>query len=766
MSLVSRNLRLTAIVGMIAVAAAVTGTVAVRPHAPSPAVPLAQPAAAAQAAAPENDNFERRAAFVPPISPPWLVNLPFEGTQDARGATLEPGEGSPCASISSSVWYGFYPDTGGSIVVDTIGSDYDTAVAVYTFDPNGNFIPSPPGGNLLALDCSDNASGAQSRVRFEAQQYREYFIQIGSVGSAGTLRINAKCDPACPPRNDDREYIEYIGLDVYQPAISARVDTTAATTQADEPRSCGNAGKTVWYAMSFWSSPSRRVIIDTAGSNFGTTIAVYSFGDFTIPSPPGGLTQYACESGGQARVAVDLQGQREYFIQVGGVDGASGDLRIRFACDGPCPPYQDAFNSGYGSAPLHTEIPIDGATVQPGERTDCGNMSHTVWYGIYTEGPTTVTIDTSKSDFDTAVAVYDDPQYAYDVAQLQRIACDEGGAGQRASLRIPMVAQSPVWVQVGGRNGDAGLLVLDIDCDPAPCPPPYDAQNNPNWLYVPSYLPWYDGLDTRGATEEPGEPLSCGNMGSTVWYFLETSGSARIHFSTLNSSFATALALYEVGDTLDLATEADRIACADGNAQPAELTFDVEQGKRYRVQVGGRNGASGDVQIEINCVPACPPQNDNMGNGMYISGNASGTIDTRGATRDAGEPQPCGGARNVGKTVWFWIGETLLSTDGPQTATWRVSTSGSDFPTMVATYSGDGFSPPGGASEAACAEGSLTFEVPRGRATFVQIGGIDDTSGQLQFQFECTGACPDTGQHGGGGGIVGPDTGNGGYRRR
>lgn len=758
---VSRRFTLTALVGILAVVAVAAGPDLGRHDRVTPA----EAVTLTQAAPPANDNFEQRAYFTGPISPPWSATLPFEGTQDARGATLEASEGSPCASISSSVWYGFRADTGGSIVIDTFGSDYDTAVAVYTFDPNGDFIPSPPGGNLLALDCNDNASGAQSRVRFGAQQYTDYFIQIGAVGNAGTLRINARCDPACPPRNDNRENLEYIGLDVYQPSFSTRVDTTAATTQADEPRSCGNTGNTVWYSL--WAQSDQPIIIDTAGSDFATTIAVYAYGDFVIPSPPGGLSEYACTSGGASGLNVNLRQYHEYFIQVGGVDGASGDLRLRFSCDGPCPPYEDTFNGGYGSPPISLEVPTEGATIQAGEQTDCGNMGHTVWYGIYTEGPTTITIDTSRSGFDTAVAVYGDPQYTYDVARLERVACDSGGAGQRAELRVPMTAQSPVWVQVGGRNGAAGLLALDIDCDPSPCPPPWDSQNNPNWLQVPSYLPWYDYIDTRGATEEPGEPLSCGNMGSTVWYFLETSGSARIHFSTLNSSYATALALYEVDADTNPSVEADRIACADGSTQPAELTFDVEQGKRYRMQVGGRNGASGDVQIEINCVPACPPQNDNMGNGMYISGSASGVIDTRAATLDPAEPQPCGGTRNVGKTVWFWLGETLHSTDGPQAATWRVTTTGSDFPTIVAVYAGEGFSPPGGASEAACAEGTVSFEVPRGRATFVQIGGIDDSGGQLHFQFECTGACPDPGQHGGGrpsgGSIVGPDTGSGGY---
>lgn len=764
---VSFRVRAVALAGAIAVAALAGAGLAARPHAPS----TANAVTLTQASAPDNDDFNRPWFFTPPISPPWQASLPFDGTQDTRGATLEPGEGAPCASISSSLWYKLQAETNGRIEIDTIGSDYDTVLAVYTYDPNGDFIPSPPGSNLLALDCNDNASGAQSRVRFDITQYSEYFVQVGAVGAPGTMRIHAQCSPACPPRNDNRESAEYIDVSVYQPVYASRTDTTAATMQPGEPRSCGNTGATVWYQV--YTQSAHPFIIDTAGSDFGTVIAVYEEGGFEIPSPPDGFRQLACADGGvsgRARLRFDGQQYRSYWIQVGGHDGATGDLRLSVSCDGPCPPFNDSFQSWYGGLPYQEELPSTaGATVEEAERTDCGDMGHTVWYAVYAEGPTTIEIDTEGSGFDTAIAVYEDPQYLGGIQNLERISCERGGAGQRASVRIPVEGQRQYFVQVGGRNGASGLLAVKGDCDPSPCPPAFDSQMNPNWITAPAYLPWYDYSDTRGATEEPGEPLSCGDMGNTVWYVIEGSGTGTVRVSTKDSSFATALALYRADDFFPVSGERDRVACADGSTQPAELTFDIKPGERYRVQLGGRNGASGDLQILIDCVPACPPQNDGMGNGMYISGTASGVIDTRGATLDPGEPQPCGGARNVGKTVWFWIGETLLSTDGPQTATWRVTTTGSDFPAIVAVYAGDGFSPPGGATESACGEGAATFEAQRGRAMFVQIGGANDSGGQLQFQFECSGACPDRypgGQPGTGGSIVGPDTGNGGYLGR
>ena len=775
MSKSSRPFRLIALAGIIALAAA-AGSFAARTHTPAPAeaVPLAQ------ASPPDNDNFDRRAYFVPPISPPWSATLPFEGTQDARGATLQEGEGSPCAAISSSVWYGYYAEGGGNVVIDTIGSDYDTALAVYAFDPSDDFLPSPPGGNMRSLACSDNDAGAQSRVQFQAEPFTEYFIQFGAVGDAGTLRINARCEPSCPPRNDNRDYAEYVDVNVYQPSMEWRVDTKGATTEDGEPRSCGNAGATTWYAL--YAQSDQRVIIDTAGSNFATTLAVYTYGDFSIPSPPGGLSQFACDAGtagSPARLELSLQRDHQYFVQAGGVDGSGGDLRLRFACDGPCPPYEDNFGVWYSSAANSVELPTNaGATIQPGERTDCGNMDHTTWYGIYTEGPTTLTIDTSGSDFETAIAVYRDPAYTGDGAQLERIACESGGAGRQADLRVPVDAQSPVWVQVGGRNGDSGRLLMNIDCDPSPCPPPFDAQNNPLWISVPGYLPTYDWIDTRGATEEPGEPLSCGNMGGTIWYFIESNSGGRIRFSTQNASFPVAMAVYRVDADYSFSTEDDRIACVDGSTQPAALEFDLVPGERYRVQIGGRNGATGDTEVAVDCVPACPPTNDNSSSPWQVMPPISGMFNTRGATLEAGEPQPCGGARNVGKTVWFSLPMIGLAADADPDATITVTTDGSTFTPIIAAYTTDAFSPPGGANEIACGESRLTFTAESMKSYFIQVGGMDDTGGDLIVNIECSGNCPtypDGGcQCGGGdgggrpGGITGPDTGNGGYlgRRR
>lgn len=46
------------------------------------------------------------------------------------GASLEAGEPRPCGSIGSTVWYTFTAAYNGTGVVDTIGSSYDTVVAV------------------------------------------------------------------------------------------------------------------------------------------------------------------------------------------------------------------------------------------------------------------------------------------------------------------------------------------------------------------------------------------------------------------------------------------------------------------------------------------------------------------------------------------------------------------------------------------------------------------------------------------------------------
>lgn len=722
----------------------------------------ATPAHAAPLAAdpPGNDNWAFKAPLTPPVSPPGLTSLPFDGTQSTAGATLEPGEGAPCASIAGSVWYELYAETAGTVTINTFGSDYDTVLAVY--GPGVEFIPSPPGGGLTSVACNNDSGGAQSQVTVPLTQYSYYYIQVASKGAGGMLHIHAECTPACPPPNDNQSMPLYAYVDVYNPHWTYRVDTRGATLEPDEPRPCADIGKTVWY--SFYANSDQTIDITTAGSDFDTVLAVHAFMDpFTLPSPPGGLENIACEDdgAGAAALALDAKANTQYWIQAGGARGAGGSLSIDFACHGPCPPYNDRFGyTGFSTPPFIDGFGTGGATLEQGEPRSCGDIGKTAWWGVMVEGDTTVTIDTTGSDFPVAVAVYDNPTFDFMFGGLHELECATDAGGD-ARAQFDATFGEYYFVQVGGINGASGNLSISIDCTPGPCPPYGDSIVNAYWSDVPWSYPFNDFKDIAGATVEDGEPTSCGDMSRTVWYRVYTNTAVRMVYDTDGSAFDTAIAVYRAPgmDTAAPYEGITRVACfAGGTGERARAEFDLPARETLFVQIGGRNGSGGELNVNADCIGGCPPANDSILAPEWTYAPYQVYTRTVGATLEPDEPLPCG---DIGKTVWYFVPPN-------QYDEFTVRTNDSTFDTVIAVYEQTGMSPPGGIENIGCTtERAFSFEPKEGIGYLVQIGGVSGASGDLLVSFDCGPGCG--GQGGGGGpfpvpgGVVGPDTGNGGY---
>jgi hypothetical protein len=86
-------------------------------------------------------------------------------------------------------------------------------------------------------------------------------------------------------------------------------------------------GKTVWYRIDVGAGAD--FTISTAGSDFPTVIAAYETPPWSSP-PGGGTGDVGCVIGD----TLEYEGAAgsSYLIQVGGVDGASGSLRLSIDC--------------------------------------------------------------------------------------------------------------------------------------------------------------------------------------------------------------------------------------------------------------------------------------------------------------------------------------------------------------------------------------------------------------------------------------------------
>lgn len=103
--------------------------------------------------------------------------LPFTTTQDTSEATAS---GPRVCARRASVFYSFTAGATQRIQVDTIGSDYDTTLAVYRRTDTGR---------LRATHCDDDRFGFASGVRFRAVAGKTYIVMASqccsNVGGGG-----------------------------------------------------------------------------------------------------------------------------------------------------------------------------------------------------------------------------------------------------------------------------------------------------------------------------------------------------------------------------------------------------------------------------------------------------------------------------------------------------------------------------------------------------------------------------------------------------
>jgi hypothetical protein len=390
-------------------------------------------ASVVRAAPPANDDFAN-AITIP--------GIPYTNSQSTAEATTQAGEPAPCASIGSTVWYSFTPTRSGPVGIDTIGSSYDTALAVYT------------GNNLGALDnvaCNDDTFDLQSLVSFNATAGTTYHIQAGGYqGNTGNLMLNL--EELVPPRNDNLAN----AIRIATPPFTDSKDTRAATNQNSEPQPCAGIGSTAWY--SFTPARSGVVEVDTLGSNYDTALAVY------IGGPFGTFINVDCDDDALednlSFISFRAIGGVTYFIQAGGYDGAGGELVINL--DQPLPPTNDNFNNALRirTNPFTDRKDTRLATDQASEPQACGSIENTVWYSFTPTENVSVEIDTVGSDYDTVLAVYT----GNSLSRLNDVACNNDAGGDlHSSVSFVAMAGTTYRIQVGGFQGDSGTLLIDLD---------------------------------------------------------------------------------------------------------------------------------------------------------------------------------------------------------------------------------------------------------------------------------------------------------------
>lgn len=183
-----------------------------------------------------------------------------EGTEIAKGyenngkASLEFGEPAHGAASGKSMWYRWTAPATGAIIFDTLGSAFDTVLAVYT----GDAIDS-----LSLVGSNDNTVGFTSRVQFNAVAGRTYHIAVAGANRGGAIQHGDFYLHYYPPNGVGGPM-----LDLAQPLVASE-DSSVITVRVLRVRGTSGAGSFSYDARSATA---------TAGVDFIAVNGVMSIG--------------------------------------------------------------------------------------------------------------------------------------------------------------------------------------------------------------------------------------------------------------------------------------------------------------------------------------------------------------------------------------------------------------------------------------------------------------------------------------------------------
>jgi len=278
---------------------------------------------------PVNDDFAN-ATIIGTI--PFMVD--GLDTTDATTQVNDPATSCGSTDVpqqSHSVWFRYTPSDTGNHNINTLDSDYDTVLAVWT----GSW------GALNEQGCNDD-DGAflTSALNISLQSGTTYYIEAMSYGDdvGGSLNLAV----AGPPPNDDFDNaLEITGV----PYSYSEVTDNATTADDDPSFDCdafsGQGSHSVWFSL---SSPYRRVLTaSTLGpptSNYDTVLGIFT-------GSRGNLDLVACNDDAdvttfQSQAQIALDASTTYFVEVVGFYSFDAGT-LNFSADlGPiCPDFVD-----------------------------------------------------------------------------------------------------------------------------------------------------------------------------------------------------------------------------------------------------------------------------------------------------------------------------------------------------------------------------------------------------------------------------------------
>ncbi len=271
-----------------------------------------------------------------------ISTLPFGDVIETIGATAAPDDPvQACSGLtnSNSVWYRLQAPADATLVVSTVGSDYDTVLSAYTGEC----------GALSEIACGDEDVGSQSRIAIEVRAGDVVLLEVSDYASpdGGTLVLNVAEAPV--PGNDECVDATVISTLPFGDII----ETFGATTASDDPeQSCGHpdSSNSVWYRLQ--APTDATLIVSTVGSDYDTVLSAH-IGEC------GALTEIACsndESGSASLITLDVQASDVVLLEITNHGGRGGGVLLFNIVPRHPSPVDDPANDTFGFGPVQLDV--------------------------------------------------------------------------------------------------------------------------------------------------------------------------------------------------------------------------------------------------------------------------------------------------------------------------------------------------------------------------------------------------------------------------
>jgi hypothetical protein len=512
-------------------------------------------------AAPSNDHFANRKT---------ISGLSGSTTGTNVNATREEGEPAHAGEESDpSVWWVWKAPANGKFFFDTLGSDFDTVLGVYSGSPVSAL--SEVGSN------DDFGDGYQSRVGFVAKKDVNYKIAVsGYAGEVGHITLNWR-RAVSPPNDDFADRIYLIGGS--GETTGTNVD---AMREVGEPETYDN-GSTVWWVWK--ATETGRVTFDSANSEYETTLKPFTGSPVSALNPV--LDEYGNEVGPGSRITFNAQKDVHYKI-VADTWENEGAIALRWSNAVPA-------NDQFANAILlgTRSGQIEGTTLNAGIESaePIYNEDASVWWRWKAPEDGKFYISANYEAAYGNLCVYSG-------RTLSELSVVELDAGESPWCSISVQKDMEYFIATSNYSYESGPFVLHWTCEVPPNDPFEQA------IALSGASGSVSGMNIN-AGFEAGEPEHDDYYApaASVWWTWRAPGRGQAEFATMGSDFDTELAIYTGANVSGLTKIVSNDDGYDENGDwllTSRVTFDTQPGMEYKIAVDGNVGDMGTIVLTWN----------------------------------------------------------------------------------------------------------------------------------------------------------------------